>query len=615
MECECPLAGFCQRRGVKVNTHQHKLCQSGKVRQLDEMFQRAAGITPPRKTKPAKHRRISREPVGTALASKIEGLIGVQAGSGCNCKDLAEKMDSWGVSGCEKRRTIIVDALVNNRDILTNALRDRLGLAVGFLSSLVPNAVLRQGADWLLTSAIDEVRRVPPVRQRPARPSGIKRFLSGLKKEQDRLYAQTLAHPKPEPDPFAGEPVLHFGAHLWPVKGHWQWHVDLWNQMPHLINGQCFVGVAIDQHTDDFETVRAALHPSIVVKSFDNTREGENPTFRWLQEVVPSGPDDVLIYCHGKGVRAHTATSEAVRRWSEAMYQTIVFNHQMIVERMEAGYKNVHSFRTFGNRPLSPKFRWHPSGTFFAVRAKYLPGKSVSNKYGGVEAWLGDHFPAHQSWCEFYDNSMFTTLYDHQDSQQTVAPMLVEYNRKRRYEDQDMCSTWGRNFCRMLPEGAVERKHVLEVGAYDVNGSCRPLIMQRLPASYVGTDMQSGPGVDIVCDGENLPTVMGVLSKDLVVCTEVLEHVENWFDFLKSVWSVIKPGGVLLLTTRSPGFPLHNHPADHWRFTLPQMLQVFQSQEILTVTKDPTSDPGVGVIIRKTDPDLFFHPAEKAPTE
>lgn len=27
-ECECPLAGFCNRHGVTKSTHQHKLCQT-----------------------------------------------------------------------------------------------------------------------------------------------------------------------------------------------------------------------------------------------------------------------------------------------------------------------------------------------------------------------------------------------------------------------------------------------------------------------------------------------------------------------------------------------------------------------------------------------------------
>ena len=392
--------------------------------------------------------RKPREPVGTVLAQKIEGLIGIKAGSGCNCKDLAAKMDSWGVVGCEKNRKTIVDALVANRDILQAALAQWSSFA-GLLASLTPDAVLRQGAEWLLSTAINEARTMAPapkVRQQKPRPprqprqprqpsqAGMKRFLGSLKKEQDRLHAATMAAPPPKPDPFIGEPVLHFGAHLWPVKGNWQWHVNLWNHMPRLINGKCFVGIATDQHTDTFETVKAALRPEFICIEMQNSKQGENPTFRWLQEVVPQGPDDVLIYCHGKGVRAHTAASEAVRRWSEAMYQTVVFNHDRIREKLAAGYINVHSFRTFGTRPLSPKHKWHPSGTYFAVRAKHLGGKSVGDRYGAVEAWCGQHFPAHLSWCEFYDNSMFTTLYDHEASRSIVEPALIEWNRKQRYE-------------------------------------------------------------------------------------------------------------------------------------------------------------------------------------
>ena len=167
-----------------------------------------------------------------------------------------------------------------------------------------------------------------------------------------------------------------------------------------------------------------------------------------------------------------------------------------------------------------------------------------------------------------------------------------------------MCSTWGRNFCRQLPEGSVKGKTVIEVGAYDVNGSCRPWIVQQLPASYLGTDMQAGPGVDLVCAGDDLQNHVGESACDLLICTEVLEHVECWFGFLQDIWCVLRTGGILLLTTRSPGFPLHNYPSDWWRFTVRDMLTIFEDQEILTVTADPTSDPGVGVIIRKRTSDL-----------
>ncbi len=555
-----------------------------------------------------------REPVGTALAARIEGLIGIKAGKGCNCKDLAAKMDAWGVAGCDKERHAIVAALVSHRDILVEALKETSWL-LAFGAEHAPEVALRAGANWLLDKAIEDAKAMappPPVRRQPKprqpRPpreprqisqAGAKRFLGSLKKEQDRLHALNLQAAPPQPDPFVGTPVIHFGAHLWPVKGNWQWHVDLWNQQARIINGRSFVGIAISPETDSFETVRAALHPSIEVREFTNTSEGENHTFRWLQEVVPQGQDDILIYCHGKGGRQHTAASEAVRRWSEAMYQTVVFNHERVIEKLAAGYRNVHSFRTFGTRPLSPVNRWHPSGTYFAVRAKHLSCKPVKVRYGGVEAWCGDHFKASDSWCEFFDNSMFTVLYDHKASIEQVAPALTEWNRLQRYET--MCSTWGRNFCRQLPEGSVKGKQVLEVGATDVNGSCRPWLVSQLPASYIGTDMEAGTNVDLVCRGEDLPSTVGAESQDLIVCTEVLEHVEDWFHFLESIWITIKVGGILLLTTRSPGFPLHNYPSDWWRFTVRDMLTMFEDQEILTVTADPTTDPGVGVIIRKRD--------------
>ena len=415
--------------------------------------ERAKNPQPARRVTKACKSPVPREPVGTALAARIEGLIGIKAGKGCNCKDLAAKMDAWGVVGCEKNRTDIVAALVANREILIQAIRDSLGHMAGFAASMIPEIVLHAGADRLLTAAIADARimapPVPPLVQRHARivaskprrqPTAAKmrgdhrKFLGSLKKEQDRLFALNQQAPPPQPDPFVGDPVIHFGAHLWPVKGNWQWHVDLWNQQARIINGRSFVGIAISPETDSFETVRAALHPSIIVKEFANDKEGENHTFRWLQEVVPQGQDDILIYCHGKGVRQHTAASEAVRRWSEAMYQTVVFNHDRVIEKLAAGYRNVHSFRTFGTRPLSPINRWHPSGTYFAVRAKYLAGKPVKVRYGGVEAWCGDHFKASESWCEFFDNSMFTTLYDHKASTEQVAPALVEWNRLQRYE-------------------------------------------------------------------------------------------------------------------------------------------------------------------------------------
>ena len=87
-------------------------------------------------------------------------------------------------------------------------------------------------------------------------------------------------------------------------------------------------------------------------------------------------------------------------------------------------------------------------------------------------------------------------------------------------------------------------------------------------ASYFGVDIRPGKGVDEVLDVARLRERFGPEVFDLVTSTEMLEHCHDWQDALYQMLSVLRPGGLLLLTTRSPGFPLHDHPADHWRFAI-----------------------------------------------
>lgn len=129
----------------------------------------------------------------------------------------------------------------------------------------------------------------------------------------------------------------------------------------------------------------------------------------------------------------------------------------------------------------------------------------------------------------------------------------------------------------------VQHKDVLEVGSYDENGSIRPLIMEMAPAVYVGTDMREGPGVDIVADIST--THLGLF--DVVCSAGTLEHMEDWRGCITSMKRHVKPGGLLLLTTVSPGFPLHDYPSDYWRFTLGDMSAIFSDSQILILEHDP----------------------------
>ena len=145
----------------------------------------------------------------------------------------------------------------------------------------------------------------------------------------------------------------------------------------------------------------------------------------------------------------------------------------------------------------------------------------------------------------------------------------------------------------MLTKEIVLGARVLEIGAYNVNGSVRPYIQSLEPASYLGMDIQAGPSVDLVMDIKDLPESYDNRF-DIVVCAEVFEHIEDWKAAIKRIKEITKPSGYILITTRSIGFPLHEYPADHWRYNKQDMTFIFSDCDILDLRNDPQV-PGVFV--------------------
>lgn len=96
---------------------------------------------------------------------------------------------------------------------------------------------------------------------------------------------------------------------------------------------------------------------------------------------------------------------------------------------------------------------------------------------------------------------------------------------------------------------------VLDLGGRDINGSIRDLLPV---AKWVGLDIEPGPGVDLVHDATQ-PWPAGFDRFDLVVCTEVLEHVERWAAVLRAASQALEPGGpeALFVTCASTGRPEH----------------------------------------------------------
>lgn len=154
--------------------------------------------------------------------------------------------------------------------------------------------------------------------------------------------------------------------------------------------------------------------------------------------------------------------------------------------------------------------------------------------------------------------------------------------------------------CASLPRSAVAGKHVLEVGSYNVNGSVRPFVIANAPASYIGVDQSPQYGfVDLVLSAEQLVNHFGESTFDVVISTEMLEHTENWRTVIDEMKSVLRPGGLLVLTCRGPGFPRHNFPHDYWRFTVDDFCRIFADFDIETLMAD--FRPGVLFSGRKSD--------------
>jgi SAM-dependent methyltransferase len=149
----------------------------------------------------------------------------------------------------------------------------------------------------------------------------------------------------------------------------------------------------------------------------------------------------------------------------------------------------------------------------------------------------------------------------------------------------------------VISEAEIKGATILESGAFDVNGSARSLFEQYKPKLYIGTDIKPGRGVDQICAAEDLFLMYG-RAFDVVLSTEVIEHVRDWRAVIDNYKRVLRPFGLLIITTRSLGFPYHEHPEDHWRYELSDMPLIFKDFEIVNLNTDESA-PGVFIKARK----------------
>lgn len=118
----------------------------------------------------------------------------------------------------------------------------------------------------------------------------------------------------------------------------------------------------------------------------------------------------------------------------------------------------------------------------------------------------------------------------------------------------------------VLPEVAGSKGVVLDIG------SATRWLRSRLDpdASYIALDYPAtatalyGTRPDVHADARALP--IATASIDVVVCLEVLEHVESPERALEEMHRVLKPGGIAMVSMPFL-YPVHDAPHDFQRWT------------------------------------------------
>lgn len=110
-ECECQVAGFCQRFNRVQGEHHWQICQ-GLVLTPEKCGVYRSNWASLAKN-PTRSAALAKDGPGTEL-KKLLAELGIKSFAGCSCEKHAAQMNAWGIDGCrghfEEIREWVVDA-------------------------------------------------------------------------------------------------------------------------------------------------------------------------------------------------------------------------------------------------------------------------------------------------------------------------------------------------------------------------------------------------------------------------------------------------------------------------------------------------------------------------
>ena len=150
----------------------------------------------------------------------------------------------------------------------------------------------------------------------------------------------------------------------------------------------------------------------------------------------------------------------------------------------------------------------------------------------------------------------------------------------------------------------IDKKHYVKLreniknfikGLSDQYDSENMLVMDVAPEIHMGAkeffkkstiktlDIDPESGADYIMDlcvnnSENVKDE----TFDIILCTEVLEHVNNPFFVVEELRRMLKTGGIIAISTPF-NFRIHGPLPDNWRFTIHGLKVLFKDFEIVSI--------------------------------
>ena len=140
---------------------------------------------------------------------------------------------------------------------------------------------------------------------------------------------------------------------------------------------------------------------------------------------------------------------------------------------------------------------------------------------------------------------------------------------ERLYPSRSSRIYWHLTCLRMQMEQVIETYVSSQSGASLVDYGCGNMpyrsLFQPLVSKYTGIDLPGNVMADVIAEDPNR-TPLDAQSVDILLSSQVLEHVADPPRYLQEAQRLLKPEGILILSTHG-SWPYHPDPHDFWRWT------------------------------------------------